>query len=317
MKYLPPMILTESLYAPIEAVINAMFERMLFAPIRAALLGFNIEISNARPARLEQAISEGRVYFNDGRLYGKFNASVSKELMALGAKYSSYLKSWSLPAGAALPAGIQMAIAAADARSAKATRAVLYALDNINLIDDRTPEELKEQYGKAVWRMNEQFLATTRTIAIAPELTPAQHKIITDEWAENLDLYIRGWAEEAILDLRQTVQANTLRGQRAENLVKEIQKTHAVSKTKAKFLARQETSLLMSKMRETRYGDLGLVEYKWTGADDERERPDHRLLNGKIFRFDQPPVTNRATGARNNPGEDYGCRCLAVPVLRG
>lgn len=90
---------------------------------------------------------------------------------------------------------------------------------------------------------------------------------------------------------------------------------YGASKAKAKFLARQETSLLMSKYQEERFKDLGITHYKWSGADDQRERPDHKLLNGKIFRFDDPPVTNRSTGAKNNPGEDFNCRCIAIAIV--
>jgi uncharacterized protein with gpF-like domain len=39
-------------------------------------------------------------------------------------------------------------------------------------------------------------------------------------------------------------------------------------------------------------------------------------LNGMKFSWTEPPITNKQTGARNNPGCDFGCRCLALPVIR-
>ena len=315
MKYLDPMILTDSLYAPIEESINMIFERAIFGPLRAALAALGIEIRNAPSVGLERALTDGQVWYSESRIYGTFNASISKELKGMGATFDKRTKSWKLPG--MLPPRLQMAIAHAESESQKAVEAVIRTLDTVNVQDAIDQSHLQEQYGAAAWRMNDNFLDAVKAITVAPKFTEEQNKIIAREWAQNLELYIKDWADEAILDLRQKVQANTLRGQRAGNLVKTIQETQGVSKTKAKFLARQETSLLMSKMRETRFKDIGVVKYVWTGTDDARERPDHKVLNGKVFTWDQPPITNRETGARNNPGEDFGCRCLAVPILEG
>ncbi len=315
MKYLKPIILTESLYAPIEEAINRIFEVGIFGPLREALRLSGLEVQNARTLGLEYALAIGTVYYEDGRIYGKFNAAISKELKGMGATFDKNASAWKLPPGAALPARLQLAIAQADAKADKAIHAVLHTLGEMDLPQLIDKSHLPEQYEKAAWRMNEEFIKATKEVAIAPEFTAAARKIIADEWAQNLELYIKDWSDNAILELREKVEANTMRGQRSANLVKMIQETYGTSKTKAKFLARQETSLLMSKMRETRYRDIGIDRYKWTGTMDERERPDHKVLNGKIFSWDQPPITNRETGARNNPGEDFGCRCIAVPVL--
>ncbi len=319
MKYLRPLILKDSLYTPIEKIINRIFEEVVFAPLRAVLRDSGVEITNASTTSIEMAIESGRIYVEKTdtgqRFYGQFSSATSKQLKALGAKFDNRTGAWTLPAGVALPAGIQIAVAHADARAQAAVEGVIKVLDGINLEDTRTPEELKEQYGKAVWRINEDFLAATKAVAIAPELTPHMQKVISETWAKNLDLYIKGWLGEAITDLREEVQEHVFAGGRAAGLVKGIQATHNVSKEKAKFLARQETSLLMSKLREERYKDIGVVRYKWNGVDDQRERPDHKALNGKIYAFASPPITDRRTGARNNPGEDFNCRCICIPIL--
>lgn len=319
MKYLRPLILTDSLYTPIEKIINRIFEEVLFAPLRAAVRGASVEITNARPEGLERAIADGKVYVvktdTTQRFYGQFNAATSKQLKALGAKFDNGLKAWTLPLGVALPAGVQIALAHADARAQAAVDGVIKVLDGIHLEDMRMPEELKEQYGKAVWRMNEDFIAATKEIAIAPELTESTQKQISQQWAQNLDLYIKGWMGDAILDLRAEVQEHVFAGGRAAGLVKSIQATHNVSKEKAKFLARQETSLLMSKLREDRFKEIGVTRYVWRAVGDSRTRHDHEILDGKIFTWDQPPITDRKTGARNNPGSDFNCRCICIPIL--
>lgn len=50
--------------------------------------------------------------------------------------------------------------------------------------------------------------------------------------------------------------------------------------------------------------------YVWRTRRDERVRASHRANDGRIFDWDDPPATG-------HPGEDYGCRCRAVPYVRG
>ena len=131
----------------------------------------------------------------------------------------------------------------------------------------------------------------------------------------NLDLEIKGWAAQEIADLRLRVQKNAMEGYRPDKLAREIAAERGISLRKANFIAAQETSLFVSKWREQRAKDVGCTRYKWSTSHDERVRPDHRALNGKIFSFDDPPITDRATQAHNNPGEDFRCRCVAIPIL--
>ena len=316
MKHLRTILLTEEMFAPVEATVNRIFYREIFEPLLAALKADGIEITNDKPVGLERALADGTVYYDSGAFFGRFNVSISKELRGMGATFDKRNSSWRLPTGAALPARLQIAVAEANARSRKAINSVISTLDNIHVVANVDLDELAENYGTGLWRMNKEFVAATQAIAMVPEFTEASKERIAKEWATNLNLYIVDWEKEAILGLRQKVEANTMRGQRAENLVKMIQETHGVSKTKAHFLARQETSLLVSKMREERFTSIGCETYTWRGVDDARERPDHKMLNGTIHNWNSPPVTNRQTGARNNPGEDFGCRCLAIPNLK-
>ncbi len=50
--------------------------------------------------------------------------------------------------------------------------------------------------------------------------------------------------------------------------------------------------------------------YVWRTQRDERVRPSHRMNDGRIFSWSDPPSTG-------HPGEDYNCRCEAVPYFPG
>jgi SPP1 gp7 family putative phage head morphogenesis protein len=138
---------------------------------------------------------------------------------------------------------------------------------------------------------------------------------LTKNYSENLNLDIKNWYDEAVLRLRKKVHDNVVEGYRAANLVDIIQAEKESSYAHALFIAKQETSLLVSNYRVARYQEAGLKRFVWSTSNDERVRVDHRRLNNHIYSFNEPPVTNRKTGARNLPGCDFGCRCDCWPVV--
>lgn len=315
MKFLEPMRLMPEYFEGIEAEIKILFDKTVFEPLAAIFKKYRLEfeVQNARDPIVD-AIRIGRVYLEDGYFKGSFNAAISKQFKKLGAKYSIMKRGWTFDTN---PANLQIAAANANDRLQKFTQEIITSLDSIDVKRMTENSALPARYLKSTEAMNRDFEKTVKKISIKPKFTKEQAEIISEEYSENLDRYIKGWTEQNILKLREKVMSRVSAGGRAEGLAKTIETAYQVSRDKAKFLARQETSLLMSKFREERYKGIGITKYKWSGADDERERPDHKLLNNKVFRWDDPPITNRETGARNNPGEDYGCRCIAVPIVEG
>ena len=170
-------------------------------------------------------------------------------------------------------------------------------------------------YEEALSKIDNDFTKTVSdVIGIKVETTATQREIIARDFSNNLKLYIKDFIDEQIPILRQDVEKAVFSGIRARELQDIIISRYGVSQSKAKFLAKQEISLLTSKYKTAKYQEVGLKKYKWS-ISNVRTRPDHRALNGKVFSFDDPPITNRETGAKNNPGEDYGCNCVAIPIV--
>lgn len=311
MRYISPLVMRQVYFEPIEKIIRNIFNDAIYIPLMAVLK--NKDIQNTKLTAVEDALTKGSIWYDDNRLFGHFSAAISRELKELGAVYSARKQSWLLPS---LPTpGMQMAIALAESNRSALLRRMISTLDSVDIDKIIKEADLQGAFNKTIGKIDAEFVKKTVSIAIRPTLSATQRDIMAKQWATNLDLYIRKWAENEILSLRQVVATNTLRGGRAESIEKHIQTRYGVSKSKAKFLARQETSLCMATFQESRFKEVGVRRYRWSGADDERERPDHKLLNGKIFFFDSPPISNRKTGARNNPGSDWGCRCVSVPIV--
>jgi len=109
--------------------------------------------------------------------------------------------------------------------------------------------------------------------------------------------------------LNTTVLTGIQQGQRYSDIADSIQDIYGVTDNRAKLIARDQTSKTNAAIAETRQTDLGIEEYTWLTAGDERVRETHADNDGQVFRWDSPPAE---TG---HPGHDINCRCVAVPMM--
>lgn len=115
-------------------------------------------------------------------------------------------------------------------------------------------------------------------------------------------------------------------GTRVEVLKRRVQERFDVSESRAALIARDQTLKLNANITQQRQQDAGVTRYKWSTSRDERVRgnpsgkyPDttdnHFRLEGTVQSWDKPPVVDTATGRTAHPGEDYQCRCVAIPIF--
>jgi len=103
---------------------------------------------------------------------------------------------------------------------------------------------------------------------------------------------------------------------RVETIARRIQEETDATPARAALIARDQVLKLNAEVTQARHEAVGLTEYIWRTSKDERVRKEHKLLDGKRFRYDDPPVVS-ARGDRANPGEWYQCRCIAEPWIEG
>lgn len=322
-------------YDELEDRLNEFFLKFLYIPLVQEIdLPKNI-IRNAKKNPLTDALYRGRVTYSAGAFRGKFNAQISKELKALGAKFDRKTSSYKLPEDE-IPTQVKQLISAGD----------LHFQTQMSKLDDKLakviPEELAENFkcadifDKTLHKADTSFRKNIRNITVTPELTESQRAKIATDWQNNMKLYIKDWTEKQIKELRSKIYEDITAGARRESLIppilkitKTIQSSHEQALNKAKFLAHQESRLMMAKFKEVRYKDAGIQEYIWRCVHRPFDntpghhspgnvRYSHGILNGKIFKFSDPPVTTNPgePSRRNNPGQDYRCRCFARPILR-
>ena len=73
-------------------------------------------------------------------------------------------------------------------------------------------------------------------------------------------------------------------------------------------ITRDQTSKAIGQLTQARHRQIGIEEYTWRTAQDERVRDTHSALDGTLQRWDVPPDVG-------HPGQDIQCRCVAIPYI--
>jgi hypothetical protein len=303
----------------IERRIKDQLKKKLYFPLLVTLQGPKSTLSNSAEDEsvLWHAMQSGKITFNRGTFSGKFDAKTTRALKSLGAKWDRSDSVFKIQL-AELPLPVQATVMATQTRFEKRLAAIDIQLAKVVPSDIAEHLKLNDLFDKTVWQVDKDFRRNTENIVLEPELSKEARLKIATEWENNLKLDIVDFARKQILELRSNIEKSYFAGNRYGNLIKQIETSYDQSANHAKFLARQETKLLTAKYAETRYTDAGLDDYIWktvVGSPAHPVRHDHAILNNTPQKWSQPPVTNQKTKARNNPGQDYGCRCRAVPIV--
>ena len=140
-------------------------------------------------------------------------------------------------------------------------------------------------------------------------------------YRQNLDLWVKDNVnliktrpQETLGKMMNIVNDGFMQGQTTDEIAQKISKAYGYDAYWAKFLARDQMAKLNAEITQRAQQDAGITRYEWSTSDDSRVRKSHAELDGKIFSWDDPPVVD-ATGRRCHPGQDYQCRCVALPIF--
>ena len=149
-----------------------------------------------------------------------------------------------------------------------------------------------------------------------------RYELMLSRWVDQNVSFSTSIESSCFDEMESVIIDGFLRGRTPKAISSEIQRRFDVTKSKARLLARDQIGTLTADLTRTRHEAAGVTEYIWSSSEDERVRDCHRALNGKKFRYNDPPamwyMTKHGrvyTGRRCNPGEDYQCRCVAKPVF--
>lgn len=166
------------------------------------------------------------------------------------------------------------------------------------------------EFSRVEWARQAKAAVGIDLAAIEPNLTPTIERFRRS----NLDL-ITSLSKEKVSRVQTILEEHA--GSRVETIRDRIMEEEGVTKRQAALIARDQVLSLNAEVAQARHQAAGVEEYYWRTSGDGDVRPAHRALNGKRFRYDDPPVVDAKRGRREHPGGDYQCRCTAEPVIPG
>ena len=319
----PNVSLEEDLQQALSLLFKKLYQPLAKILVEEGLAEYQINVLNSRYGLLQAIKSNKLLYDGSGFVYTsgyKPNTQITKDLQRLGAIFSKAQNKWYV-APEFLSLEIVETINTISLIQNSLTNKLADYTTSLNNLNYILIQDFKTRFQDIYYNIINNVIRQSKTnlieegISINLKFDKKITEQIAQDYTNNLDLYIKNFTNTQINQLRQIIEKNVNQGLRKEMLIEEIQEKFNISKSKAKFLARQETALLTSNIQKQNMQRAGIEYYMWDSSRDNKVRPDHAELNGKIFRFDTPPVVNQKTGARANAGEDFGCRCVQRPVI--
>lgn len=314
---LSPLKLERRHYEAIEKAIRDHIIREIIEPLAEVVkLPIDEIRKNAKGDSLIDAITRGEIQYVDDHFEGRFSARTSKALKGMGARWDRLHGWWSIPRHK-LTMDLNAAIGTSQSRFKLVVDRFRARLESLVPKDIAARLSLDKVIDPALRRMELDWRESSKALSLKVDMTPEQKKFIREKYTNNVKLKIQGWSEGEVRRLRERVQKSVNQGFRAETLVKAIKERKKVSESKARFLARNETSIMMANFREARYRAAGVQRYRWQcakGSSAHPVREFHQALDGSLQSWSSPPIIDR-NGNRKHPGQDYNCRCIAIPVL--
>jgi SPP1 gp7 family putative phage head morphogenesis protein len=163
-----------------------------------------------------------------------------------------------------------------------------------------------ERLAKAIASKNKEALAKAVGISafdlgITPEIAAARDRNI-----RLVEDAARAYAQQ----VREIFDDPDAQNLRVEELKAKLLERADVSKSRAELIARDQILKLNGRITQIRQQMAGVQSYVWSTSKDERVRESHQELEGETFSWSAPPSVG-------HPGEDFQCRCIALPLIPG
>jgi len=329
-------------HKPLASALISIFIDSIYRPLEKATRGSDRR-DNAQVSALESALRKGSIQFTGGTFKGKINAAISKEIKRLGGKFTKGF--WRI-ASPSLPIVLQQAIADNVAEMKALEKMVnkafigmperalamvknmdVKSMGLVGLV--RVSQDFKTQLQKTMAvmpKLEKQSLENLRKNYFETRDKPIKEHLLS-EYEEGMAPACRDFAYETVAKLRKDLDGQILGGYSRLDIRDYISKNLGISKTRAKFIARQETALLTVEFKKQQCKEIQVEKYEWMTMQDhivrgynatrkDRGKANHKVLEGKIFSWDNPPSADHfSTGTPCHPGEDYNCRCQTIPIV--
>jgi SPP1 gp7 family putative phage head morphogenesis protein len=147
------------------------------------------------------------------------------------------------------------------------------------------------------------------------KLDPDTREILKATIEENVGL-IKSIPQKYLGEVQGAVMRSITSKNGMNDLIPALQKYKGITYRRARFIAADQTRKANSALSNGRLQKLGIEEFEWVHTASPHPRHLHEKLDGKIFRFDDPPVIQKDPEIKGLPAQLPGCRCRALPVFK-
>lgn len=137
--------------------------------------------------------------------------------------------------------------------------------------------------------------------------TPTVDRTLKAFTQANVEL-IKSIPEQYLNKVKMIITEGVIGGKSNKQITDDLVNLGGITQRRAKFIARDQAAKFNGAMEQAQQQDLGIKSYRWSTSRDNRVRHTHQENEGKIFTWDDPPATG-------HPGQDYNCRCVAIPII--
>lgn len=131
---------------------------------------------------------------------------------------------------------------------------------------------------------------------------------------ENVAL-IKSIPEHYFTEVTGLVMRSASRGRDVKFLEDELAKRYAITRRRAKLIARDQSNKATQAIRSVEAKELGITEGVWVHVPGTKSsRKTHMQMNGKRFRLDEG-LYDSAVGRKVLPGELVACNCTFRAVI--
>lgn len=109
-------------------------------------------------------------------------------------------------------------------------------------------------------------------------------------------------------EMKTLTQKGFYEGRSIKKIIDDIQGKYEMTRRHARLIARDQTGKLYGQLTRSQHEDAGVNDYIWKGVMDNRERESHVDREGERYRYGE-------LGESHEPGQEYQCRCVAVPIF--
>ncbi len=332
--------LSPRFYEPIEKDLYAYMYSVMWHDIVNLLDDSNLKLNASDPdSELIKAIKSGKITYVNGTFSGSFNVRIVKELKTF-ATYNKRTKTWH-----GIPHHSVVSVASLEQSKSKVlTEKILSSLEDLPNRVEGTIDDISINIEPVAEKIIKQTNSDLRMAGITLDDSDVVSKDVYETYRNNQKINIKNFTDEQSKSLIDLIRSQATTGYNRDALIQMVKDQFSVTQSKARFLARQETSLFVSSLRNERFSSAGVNVAIWSSSQDSRvvgkpggkfpipsvDHGNHFNMNGKYVSVSDPTIyaetlddvkaglwKSKSTigGDNKHAGESFNCRCVYRPVI--